>query len=95
MFHLFNQQEEESKKMDQYQDNSAPEVQKILLGSAGRQNVLKLYMNDKPVDILWGTVANLNIISKEYINSLFSNVVMKDFYNILSDVDKSQVRLGN
>ena len=81
--------------MGQYQDNLALKVQKILLGSAGRQNVLKLYMKDKPVDILWNTMANLSIISKEYINSLFSNVVMKDFYNILSDVDKSQVRLGN
>ena len=32
-------------------------------------------MTDKSVDLLRGTGANINIISEEYVNNLFSNVV--------------------
>ena len=39
-------------------------------------------MNDNPVDILWDTGANISIISKEYVNSLFPNVVIKNFCDI-------------
>ena len=39
-------------------------------------------MNDKPVDIFLDTGANRSIISKEYVNSLFPNVVIKDFDDI-------------
>ena len=48
----------------------------------GKQNVVKFYMNDNPVDILWDTGANISIISKEYVNSLFPNVVIKNFCDI-------------
>ena len=49
-------------------------------------------MNDKPVDIFLDTGANR---SKEYVNNLFPNVVIKNFHDILSDADKLQVRWGN
>ena len=49
-------------------------------------------MNDKPVDIFLDTGANR---SKEYVNNLFPNVVIKNFHDILSDVDKLQVRWGS
>ena len=38
--------------MGQYQANLTPKEQKTLIGLIGKQNVGKLYMNDKPVDIL-------------------------------------------
>ena len=40
-------------------------------------------MNDKPVDKLCDTGANISIISKEYVNDLFSNVVIKNLHDIL------------
>ena len=49
-------------------------------------------MNDKPVDIFLDTGANR---SKEYVNNLFLNVVIKNFHDILSNVGKLQVRWGN
>ena len=52
-------------------------------------------MNDKPVDILWEAWANISIISKEHVNNFFRNVVIKNLHDILSDVDKLQVRWGN
>ena len=52
-------------------------------------------MNDKTVDILWETGVNISIISKEYVNNLFPNVVIKNLHDILSDTDKLQVRWGN
>ena len=52
-------------------------------------------MNDKAVDILWDTGANISIISKEHANNLFPNVVIKNLHDILSDADKLQVRWGN
>ena len=53
-------------------------------------------MNDKPVDILWDTGANISIISKEYVNDLFPNAVIKNLHDILSHAaDKLQVRWCN
>ena len=52
-------------------------------------------MNDKSVDILGDTGTNISIISKEYVNNLLPNVVIKNLHNILSDVEKLQVRWGN
>ena len=52
-------------------------------------------MNDKPVDTLRDTGANIIIISKEYVNDLFQNVVIKKLHDILSDADKLPVRWGN
>ena len=52
-------------------------------------------MNDKLVDILWDTGVNISIISKEYVNNLFQNVVIKNLLDILNDADKLQVRWGN
>ena len=52
-------------------------------------------MNDKFLDILRDTGANISIISKAYVNNLFSNVVIKNVHDILSDADKLQVRWGN
>ena len=72
-----------------------PKEQKNLTGLTGKQNVVKLYMNDKPVDILWDTGANISIISKKYVNNFFLIVVIKNLRDILSDADKLQVRWGN
>ena len=52
IFYLSNQQKKEVAKMGQYQANLTPKEQKTLIGLIGKQNVGKLYMNDKPVDIL-------------------------------------------
>ena len=49
-------------------------------------------MNNKPVDILWDTRAN---VSKEYVNNLFPNIVIKNLHDILSAADKLRVRWGN
>ena len=68
--------------MGQYQANLTPKERKTLIILIGKQNVVKFYMNDNPVDILWDTVANISIISKEYVNSLFPNVVIKNFCDI-------------
>ena len=81
--------------MGQYQANLTPKEQKTLIGLTGKQNVVKLYVNDKPVDILWDTGANISIISKEYVNNLFPNIVIKNLHDILSDADKLQIRWGN
>ena len=59
IFHLSNQQKKEVVKMGQYQASLTPKEQKTLIGLIGKQNVVKLYMNDKPVDILWDTGAYL------------------------------------
>ena len=92
IFHLSNQQKKVVVKMDQYQANLTPKEQKTLIGLLGKQKVVKLYMNDKPVDTLWDTGANISIISKEYVNKLFPNVVIKNLHDILSDADKLQFR---
>ena len=52
-------------------------------------------MNDNPVDILWETGANISIVSKEYVNSLFPNAVIKNLHDILSNADKLQVKWDN
>ena len=61
--HLSNQQKKEIVKRGQYQVNLIPTEQKTLIDLIGKQNVVKLYMDDKPVDILWDTGANISIIS--------------------------------
>ena len=66
-----------------------------LMSLIGKQNVVKLYMNHKPVDILWETGAKISIISKEYVNNLFPNVTIKNLHDILGDADKLQVRWDN
>ena len=81
--------------MGQYQANLAPKEQKTLIGLIRKQNIVKLYINDKPVDILWHTGANVSTISKEYVNNFFPNVVIKNLHGILSDAEKLQVRCGN
>ena len=95
IFHLSNQQKKEVVKRGQYQANLIPKEQKTLIGLIRKQNVVKLYMNDKPVEILWDTGTNISIISKKYVNNLFPNVVIKNSHDILSDADKLQVRWGN
>ena len=95
IFHLSNRQKKEVVKRGQYQANLTPREQKTLIGLIGKQNVVKLYRNDKPVDILWVTGANISIISKEYVNDLFPNVAIKNLCDILIDADKLQVRWGN
>ena len=94
IFYLSNQQKKEVVKRGQYQGNLKPEEQKTLIGLIGKQNIVKLYMNDKPVDVFWDNGANISIISKEYVNNLFPNVVMKNLHDILSDADRLQVRWG-
>ena len=94
-FLLSNKQKQEVLKRGQYQANLTPKEQKTLIGLIRKQNFVKLYMNDKLVDILWDTGANISIISKEYVNDLFPNVVIKNLHDILSDADKLQVRWGN
>ena len=49
-------------------------------------------MNDKPADILWDTGANVSIVSKEYVNDIFPNIVIKNLHDILSVADRLQVR---
>ena len=93
---LSNKKKKEVLKRGQYQANLTPTEQKTLIGLIiGKQNVVKLYMNVKPVDILWDTEANISIIGKEYVNDLFPNVVIKNLHDILSDADKLQVRWDN
>ena len=71
-----------------------PKEQKTLIDLIRKQNVVKLYMNDK-LDILWDTGANISIICKEYVKDLFPNVVIKNLHDIFSDADKLQVRWVN
>ena len=52
-------------------------------------------MNDKPADILWDTGANVSIVSKEYVNDIFPNIVIKNLHDILSVADRLQVRWCN
>ena len=59
---LSNKQRKEVLKRGQYQANLTPKEQKTLIGLTGKQNVVKSYMNDKPVSILWDTGANISII---------------------------------
>ena len=94
IFHQSNRQKKEVVKRGQYQANLMPREQQTLIGLIGKQNV-KLFRNGKPVDILWVTRANISIISKEYVNDLFQNVVIKNLCDILIDADKLQVRWGN
>ena len=54
ILHLFNQQKKEVVKRGQCQANSS---------LIGKQNVVKLYINDKPVDIIWDTGTKISIIS--------------------------------
>ena len=42
-----------------------------------------------------GTGVNISITNKEYVNNVFLNVVIKNLHDILSDVDKLQVRWYN
>ena len=50
---LSNKKKKEVLKRGQYQANLTPTEQKTLIGLIiGKQNVVKLYMNVKPVDIL-------------------------------------------
>ena len=58
IFHMPNQQKKEFVKMGQYQVNFTLKEQKTLIGSTGKQNLVKLSVNDKPVDILRDTGAN-------------------------------------
>ena len=95
VFLLSNKQEKKVLKRGQYQANLTPTEQKTLIGLIGKQNVVKLYTNDKPVDILWDTGANISIISTKYVNDLFPNVVIKNLHDILSDAEKVQFRWGN
>ena len=60
IFFLSNKQKKEVFKRGQYQALT-PKEQKTLTGVIGKQNVAK-YMNDKLVDILWDTGANISII---------------------------------
>ena len=85
VFLLSNKQEKKVLKRGQYQANLTPTEQKTLIGLIEKQNVVKLYTNDKPVDILWDIGANISIISTEYVNDLFPNVVIKNLHDILSD----------
>ena len=78
--------------LDTKRTKDSNRLQKILIGLIGKQNVIKLHMNNKPVDILWDTRAN---VSKEYVNNLFPNIVIKNLHDILSDADKLRVRWGN
>ena len=39
-------------------------------------------MNDKPADMLWDNGANISIISKESVNNLFLNAVIKNLHDI-------------
>ena len=80
---MLKTQKKEVVKMGQYQANLTPKEQKTLIGLIGKQNIVKLYMNDKPVDKLCDTGANISIISKEYVNDLFSNLVIKNLHDIL------------
>ena len=52
-------------------------------------------MNDKPVGILWDNGANISVTSKEYVNNVFLHVAIKNLHNILTNVDKLQVRWRN
>ena len=58
IFHLRNQQKKEFVKMGQYQVNLTLKEYKTLIGSTGKQNLVKLSVNDKPVDILRDTGTN-------------------------------------
>ena len=99
IFLLSDKRKKEVLKRGQYQANLIPKEQKTLIGLIGKQSVVKLYMNDKPVDILWDTGATISIISKVYVNDSFPNVVINskccNFHDVLSDADKLQVRWGN
>ena len=48
--------------------------------------------NDKYVNILWDTGANISIISKEYLYSLFPDIFIRSLQDILSESDKLHVR---
>ena len=82
-------------KRGQYQANLISKQQKTLIGLIGKQNVVKLYVNDKCADILWDTGAGISIISKEFGNDLFPSVVIKNLHDILSKADKLQIRWSN
>ena len=93
IFLLSDKRKKEVLKRGQYQANLIPKEQKTLIGLIGKQSVVKLYMNDKPVDILWDTGATISIISKVYVNDSFPNVVINskccNFHDVLSDADST------
>ena len=70
-------------------------VKGSLVGLIGKQNIVKLFLNNITVDILWDTGANVSIISKDYINKLFPDIIIHSISEMLSDADKLQVRWGN
>ena len=51
--------------------------------------------NNKVANILWDTVANISIISKEYLYSLFPDLVIQNLQDILSESGKLHARWGN
>ena len=51
--------------------------------------------NNKFANILWDTVANISIISKEYLYSLFPDLAIQNLQDILSESGKLHVRWGN
>ena len=92
---LSNQKKRKIEKMGQYQAHLTPKEKSTLIGLVGKKNIVKLYMNDECVDVLWDSGANICIINKEFVNNFFPNIVIKDLCDILSDADKLQVKWGN
>ena len=66
----------------QYQAQLTSKEQKKLVSLIGKQTVVKVYMsnmcNDKQVNILWDTTANISIIGKEYLYSLFPDIFIRN-----------------
>ena len=75
IFSLSSQQQKEMERKAQYQAQLTPKEQKKLVRLIGKQTIVKVFMsnmfNDKYVNILWDTGANISIISKEYLYSYF------------------------
>ena len=52
-------------------------------------------MNDKHLNVLLNIGNSISIISREYINNLFPNVVIKNLHGILSNAEKLLIRWGS
>ena len=99
IFSLSSQQKKEMGRKGQYQAHLIPKEKKKLVSLIGKQTIVKVFMsnmcNDKYVNILWDTGANISIIGKECLYSLFPNISIRNLQDILSESDKLHIRWGN
>ncbi|KAL9983137.1 hypothetical protein ACROYT_G005269 [Oculina patagonica] len=66
-----------------YASHLTPRQQERIAKLAGRKCSVQCYMNDKPVDVLWDTGAQVSIVSEDFLKSQLSVVQIMDIEQLL------------